>query len=182
MLEVLREDCHLPRVKSFEISEMLLSDLQEVLEIESLSFTTPWSRELFIREIHSEFSKMFVAHSCHVGERKVMGYISLWFVGDEMHILNLACHPEYRRSGVAKGLLEHSLSLSLQGGVRNAFLDVRKSNRKAQSLYKKYGFTPIGTRKGYYSDTKEDAVVMSLAVRSLPSPKNFFQVAVNKKI
>ena len=171
---MLREECTLPRVKSFEISEMSLSDLQGVLEIENLSFATPWSRELFIKEIHSEFSKNFVAHSSHLGLRSVLGYISLWFVGEEMHILNLACHPEYRRGGIAKGLLEHSLSLSFQGGVRNAFLDVRKSNHEALALYKKYGFTPIGIRKGYYSDTKEDAVVMSLAIKSHASLKNCF--------
>ena len=171
---MLREDYNLPLVKSFEISEMSLSDLQEVLEIENLSFATPWSKEFFLKEILSEFSKIFVAHSSHLGLRRVLGYIYLWFVGEEMHILNLACHPEYRRGGIAKGLLEHSLSLSFQGGVRNAFLDVRKSNHEALSLYKKYGFKPIGMRKGYYSDTREDAVVMSLAMKSIVSLKNCF--------
>lgn len=169
-----REDCNLPLVRSFKISEMSLSDMDEVLEIENLSFTTPWSKDLFLKEIHSEFSKIFVAQSNHLGKHKVLGYISLWFVGEEMHILNLACHPEYRRSGIAKGLLEHSLSLSFQGGVRNAFLDVRKSNHEALSLYKKYGFKQIGIRKGYYSDTKEDAVVMSLAIKLLSPLKNCF--------
>ena len=98
---MLREDYNLPLVKSFEISEMSLSDLQEVLEIENLSFATPWSKEFFLKEILSEFSKIFVAHSSHLGLRRVLGYIYLWFVGEEMHILNLACHPEYNEKKYA---------------------------------------------------------------------------------
>jgi ribosomal-protein-alanine N-acetyltransferase len=171
---VLREDCNLPLIKSFEISEMSLSDMDEVLEIENLSFTTPWSKDLFLKEIHSEFSKIFVAQSNHLGQHKVLGYIYLWFVDEEMHILNLACHPDFRRGGVARGLLEHSLSLSFKIGMKIALLDVRESNHEALSLYRKYSFKPIGVTKGYYSDTKEDAIVMLLEMKSIPSFKNNF--------
>lgn len=172
-----RESHSTPLLKSFNIVEMTLDDLDEILEIEQHSFPTPWSKNIFLKELHSEFSKIFIATSDLLGWREVLGYISLWFVSEEVHILNLACHPDFRRRGVATGLLAYSLSLSFQMGVRNAFLDVRESNQEALSLYQKYGFKPVGIRKGYYSDTKEDAIVMLLEMETKSFFKNFSAVA-----
>lgn len=169
-----RESYYLPLLKSFKIVEMTLDDLNEVLDIEQHSFPTPWSKSLFLKELRSEFSKIFLAKSHLLGEQKVLGYISIWFVSEEVHILNLACHPDYRRSGVATGLIKHSLYFSFQMGARRAFLDVRESNHAAQSLYKKYGFNPIGIRRGYYTDTQENAVVMVLEMESESFFENFF--------
>ena len=166
-----QESHYSPLLKSFKIVEMAQDDLNEVLEIEQRSFPTPWSKRLFLKELHCEFSKIFLATSNLLGKQKVLGYISIWFVREEVHILNLACHPDFRRSGVATGLIEHSLSFSFQRGARRAFLDVRESNHGALSLYKKYGFKPVGIRRGYYSDTQEDAVVMVLEMES----KSFFK-------
>ena len=169
-----RESNYSPLLKSFKVVEMTLDDLNEVLEIEKRSFPTPWSERLFLKELHSEFSKIFLAKSNFSGKQKVLGYISIWFVSEEVHILNLACHPDFRRSGVATGLIEHSLSFSFQMGVRRAFLDVRESNYEARYLYKKYGFKPIGIRRGYYSDSQEDAIVMVLEMGSNSFFGNFF--------
>ena len=163
-----------PLLKSVKTVEMTLDDLNEVLEIEQCSFPTPWSKELFLKELHSESSKIFLAKSNFLGKQRVLGYISIWFVNEEVHILNLACHPNFRRSGVAKSLIEYSLSFSFQIGARRVFLDVRETNHAALSLYKKYGFKPIGIRKGYYSDTQEDAIVMVLEMESKSLFKNFF--------
>ena len=163
-----------PHEGSFDIIEMTLDDLPEVLEIEHLSFNTPWSRDIFLKELHSEFSKVLVAKSSLLEKHKVLGYISLWFVSEEMHILNLACHPRFRRSGVAKSLLEHSLYLSFKIGMKSALLDVRESNYEALSLYKKYGFKPVGVRREYYSDTKEDAIVMLLRMKSISFSRSDF--------
>lgn len=171
-----RESHYSPLLKSFKIVEMTLDDIDEVLEIEQRSFPTPWSKRLFLKELHSEFSKIFLAKSNLLGKQKVLGYISIWLVSKEVHILNLACHPDFRRSGVATSLIEHSLSFSFQIGARRAFLDVRETNHAALFLYKKYGFKPIGIRKGYYSDTQEDAIVMVLEMESKSFFKNFFTI------
>lgn len=152
--------------RCFKVEEMIQDDLKEVLEIEQLAFPTPWSKNLFLRELHSDLSKIILAKSDAFEKRRVLGYICIWLASGEVHILNLACHPNFRRCGIATSLLEHSLFFSFKRGVRKAFLDVRGSNKEALALYKKYGFKQIGVRKGYYSDTREDAVVMVLEMES----------------
>ena len=160
-----------PGALTFTIVEMTPSDLNGILEIEQLSFPTPWSKNLFLKEYHSRDSKIFLARSPRPEEHKVLGYICLWLVCGEAHILNLACHPRYRRNRVATNLLEHCLSFASKNGVKKAFLEVRACNHQAQSLYAHYGFKPLGLRKGYYSDTREDAIVMLLEMESQPSCK-----------
>ena len=150
----------------FEVGEMTPDDLKEVLEIEQLSFPTPWSKDLFLRELHSDLSKIILVKSDAFEKPRILGYICIWLLREEVHILNLACHPDFRRCGIAASLLEYSLFFSFKKGVRKAFLDVRESNKEALGLYKKYGFKQIGIRKGYYSDTREDAVVMVLEMES----------------
>jgi ribosomal-protein-alanine N-acetyltransferase len=169
---VYREDHFLPSLQSLMITEMTLGDLDDVLDIEQRSFPTPWSKDLFLKELHSKLSKIFIATSNLSGKPRVLGYISLWFIGDEVQVLNLACHPDFRRRGVASTLLEHSLSFYQKRGAKRVFLDVRRSNHEARSLYRRYGFKPIGVRKGYYADTKEDAIVMIRKMRSSPSSKD----------
>lgn len=169
-----RESRYSPLLNSFNIVEMTIDDLVEVLLIEQHSFPTPWSKNLFLKELHSEFSKILIATPNLVRGERVLGYIVLWFVSEEMHILNLASHPDYKRRGVATTLLEHSLFFSLKIGMKNSFLEVRESNQEALALYKKYGFKPIGIRKGYYSDTKEDAIVMMLEMESKSFFKDYF--------
>ncbi len=163
----------LPR-RCFKIGEITPDDLKEVLEIEQLSFPTPWSENLFLRELQSELSKVFLVKSDAFEKQRVLGYICIWLVREEVHILNLSCHPNFRRRGIAASLLEYSLFFSFRKGVRMACLDVRASNKEARALYKKYGFKPIGIRKGYYSDTQEDAVVMVLEMKSKTSLEKLF--------
>lgn len=148
------------------VEGMTPDDLKEVLEIEQLSFPTPWSKNLFLRELHSDLSTIILFKSDSFENQRVLGYICIWLVGGEVHILNLACHPNFRRCGIATSLLEQSLFFSFRKGVRRAFLEVRESNKEALTLYKKYGFKQVGIRKGYYSDTREDAVVMVLEMES----------------
>jgi len=168
---VSRENHDLPLKIPFEIVEMTLADVNDILEIEQLSFPTPWSKNLFVKEYHSQSSKIFLARYPYVEHNKVLGFICTWFVCGEAHILNLACHPHFRRNRIATNLLEHSLSFSFQKGVKKVFLEVRACNHEAQALYAHYGFKPIGLRKGYYSDTHEDAIVMFLEMKSHPSFK-----------
>jgi len=165
---VYRENHDPPLKAPFEIVEMTLADVHDILEIEHLSFPTPWSKTLFLKEYHSQNSKIFLARHPDLEQSKVLGYICAWFVCGEAHILNLACHPHFRRSGVARNLLEHFLSFSFQNGTTKVFLEVRARNHEAQALYTGYGFNPIGLRKGYYTDTHEDAIVMFLEMKSRP--------------
>ena len=153
----------------FDIGEMVPADLDQILAIEEGSFVTPWSRNCFLEELHSRLSKMFVARTTGSGERRVAGYLCAWFVADEVHILNLACHPCFRRRKAATGLLAYCLDRAGADGMQWAYLEVRRSNDQALSLYSKFGFKPVGLRKGYYTDTREDAIVMALAMKPSPS-------------
>ena len=157
-----------PETGVYDIVEMKLADIHDLMEIERLSFPTPWSKDLFVKEYHSRFSKVFLVQSRHLNKQKVLGYICLWFVFDEVHILNLACHPHFRRQNVATALIEHCLRLFCDSGTKKVFLEVRESNHAARALYTKFGFKPIGLRKGYYTDTREDAIVMFREVNYYP--------------
>ena len=136
---------------------MAVSDLDQVLDIERASFPTPWTRAAFRYEI--EQNKVA---RCTVlgGRRGIVGYLCLWEIGHEIHITNLAAHPEWRRRGVARQLLGAALIEGVARGVTLAFLEVRPSNTRALALYESLGFQVIGRRNGYYFDTGEDALVM----------------------
>lgn len=144
------------------VERMSHADLEEVLVIEKRSFPSPWSRELFVREFNNPSSKLFVAKEEIKGVPRLFGYICFWAVVDEVHILNLAVHPSFRRLNTASLLLSHTLNYCRERGVLQIFLEVRSENRPAQTLYRKFGFAVNTIRKGYYNDTREDALVMVL--------------------
>ncbi len=135
-------------------------DLGGVLEIERLSFPEPWSRAQFERELSNPVSCQFVASVDAESGGIVAGYIIFWIVYGEAHILNIAVHPAFRRRGIAKELLSHSLDHMRFVGVSEVYLEVRRSNEAALSLYRGFGFEKVFVRRNYYGD--EDAVVMRL--------------------
>lgn len=139
--------------------EMMLKDLDHVLEIEQKSFPTPWSRRSFV----SELTENVYAHYV-VAEQNgtIVGYSGMWVILDEAHITNIAVRPESRGQGIGEFLLRDMIERSKSRGARRMTLEVRVSNTVAQNLYKKLGFQARGRRKGYYSDTGEDAIVMWL--------------------
>jgi ribosomal-protein-alanine N-acetyltransferase len=92
---------------------------------------------------------------------KVLGFAGLWFMADEAHIANIAVRNEYRRRGVGELLLIAMIQLAIERKARFITLEVRASNQAAQALYRKYGLVEAGTRRGYYMDNKEDAVIMT---------------------
>jgi len=139
------------------VASMGEADLDEVLAIERVSFVTPWTRAAFCYEI--EQNKVARCTVMRAGER-VVGYVCLWEIGHEIHITNLAVHPEWRRRGVGKRLLALTMAEGGGRGVTLAFLEVRPSNTHALRLYESLGFQVIGRRSGYYFDTGEDALVM----------------------
>ena len=139
------------------LAPMDVGDLDQVLDIERASFPTPWTRAAFCYEIQQNK----VAHCTAIkAPRGVVGYLCFWEIGHEIHVTNLAVHPEWRRRGVARRLLATALAEGVVRGVILAFLEVRPSNTRALALYESLGFQVIGRRNGYYFDTGEDALVM----------------------
>jgi ribosomal-protein-alanine N-acetyltransferase len=136
--------------------DLAVDDLDDVLEIEHVSFQTPWSKAAFVHEI--EFDKS-VFKAVKIGGRLV-GYGGFWHILDEIHISNIAIHPAYRRRGLATRLLVHLLEEALDRGASTATLEVRRSNVAAQKLYGSFGFIEIGVRKYYYVKENEDALIM----------------------
>ena len=134
------------------------TDIDDILRIESISFTNPWTREMYLSELeHRDVSFFYIARDA-VGE--AIGFCSCWLVLDEIHINNLAVLPEHRRSGVASALIEHVLKEGGARGAHRATLEVRRSNEPARKLYEKFGFTVTGVRRGYYTRPDEDALVL----------------------
>lgn len=138
------------------IREMYPEDVPEVVKIERLSFSTPWSETSFYNEVYNRFCIAKVAEL----DRVIVGYVCVRRIVDEGHLHDLAVHPRYRRLGIAALLLDEALA-SLRGwGCRFFYLEVRASNHAARSLYERYDFRTVGTRKNYYAYPAEDAVIM----------------------
>jgi len=139
------------------IDPMRLRDLGDILKIEKLSFTTPWSKQAFLSELLDNDRAYYLV--AKVNDRAV-GYIGIWLVAGEGHITNVAVHPEYRRRGIGHQLLTAVERLASERGVTRLTLEVRVSNEAAQSLYRKLGYAPAGIRRRYYRDNDEDALIM----------------------
>jgi len=143
-----------PRVA---ICAMKRGDLDAVCRIEQISYPFPWTRGIFQDCLR-------VGYRCHVlfvGDA-VAGYCIVSHALDEAHLLNLCVHPERRRNGLAKLLLDHVVCEAELAAVGRVFLEVRPSNKAAVALYKGNGFRKIGRRPGYYpaEQGREDAIVM----------------------
>lgn len=139
------------------------NDIDDVVDISTLSFSSPWSKTSYEQELQNPLSKYFVAEI----DNKVVGFIGTWIIIDESHITNVAIHPQYRKLGIASQLIEILLSYCSNHGCVGHTLEVRAGNLAAQNLYKKYGFIQNGIRKNYYSDNKEDAILMWLTEKPI---------------
>ena len=148
-------------VSSWRIRGLEKADLEAVLAIERVSFPSPWSKAAFLQEIENPLSRCWVLESRdQFLPERVLGYLCVWVVLDEMHIMNLATHPYHRRGGIALKLLDHAFEKANEIGVDGIALEVRPSNVAARNLYRSLGFRAAGRRPGYYRDTGEDAIVM----------------------
>jgi [ribosomal protein S18]-alanine N-acetyltransferase len=144
-------------VDSFVFRYMKDEDIDQILEVEHASFTTPWSREAFYNEIHNN---KFAVYIVLEEDKKIIGYCGAWVVIDETHVTNLAILPEYRGRKLGEALLKKMMSVAKEMGAKSMTLEVRVTNDVAQSLYRKLGFQNGGIRKNYYSDNQENALVM----------------------
>ena len=137
-------------------------DLAEILEIERSSFPSPWSPGLFRNEMANPLSRILVGKPVGISGAPMAGYVIFWRVADEIHLHNIAVRPEFRRCGIASRLLDRVIRQGRAEGARLMTLEVRRSNIAAQKLYERFGFSVRGVRRGYYTDTGEDALVMSM--------------------
>jgi [ribosomal protein S18]-alanine N-acetyltransferase len=139
------------------IRKMESRDLEQVCELEVLSFTIPWSYESFYNELHTN---LFAQYMVVEYEGKVIGYAGMWLVIDEAHITNVAIHPDFRGNHLGERLMRQMMLFARRQGAEAMTLEVRKSNTVAQNLYHKLGFEAGGVRRGYYTDNNEDAIIM----------------------
>ena len=136
---------------------MTLSDLDAVLEIEKASFTQPWTREMFENEIlKNPFSEQTLLR---VGG-ELAGYVSVWYMFEECHILDLAVAPGFRRQGWGEKIIREVIEKGRQKEVKKILLEVRESNQPARALYRKLGFLEISIRKNYYANPPENALIL----------------------
>lgn len=133
-------------------------DLEGVIEVEAASFTNPWTRDMYSWELRNRS----VCHILIVRNEDcwVAGFCAFWIVFDEMHINNLALRPQFRAQGIGTALLRHALGEARELGARRATLEVRASNDPARRLYARLGFYVAGTRRNYYTNPVEDALIL----------------------
>lgn len=140
-----------------QIVPMEEKHIDGVLEVEQNTFSIPWTRDDFEREVKQ--NAMAIYYVAVDGE-KVVGYAGMWHVVTEGHITNVAVEYDYRRQGIGDMFIQKLIEDGLEREMIGITLEVRMNNEAAQKLYTKYGFKAEGIRKNYYADTKEDAVIM----------------------
>lgn len=158
------------------LAKMEVADIPEVIQIDRLSFSLPWSESSYRHELTQNDASHFVVALSPVAPRpklfawllgqpsgrQIIGYAGFWFIVDEAHINTLAVHPRWRGQGVGERLLTALLNEALKLGAVEATLEVRAGNTVAQNLYRKYNFEVVGRRKHYYRDNQEDALLMTV--------------------
>jgi ribosomal-protein-alanine N-acetyltransferase len=140
------------------IRTLQLRDLTAIEAIERDSYSTPWSRSMFAGELSKASSVCLGA--LEVDTEELVGYLIVSRYVDAWHVMNIAVDPNRRRAGVATALLERLFEVTAGDGRRGYTLEVRVSNQAAIDLYQRLGFQPRGIRRGYYTDNREDALIM----------------------
>jgi ribosomal-protein-alanine N-acetyltransferase len=141
-----------------ELRRLEMRDLSAIEAIERASYPTPWSRSMFASELAKPSSISLGAFDTETGE--LLGFLIISRYVDAWHVMNVAVAPELRRRGIATMLLERLFELTAGRGRRGYTLEVRVSNAEAIALYGRLGFKPRGVRRGYYTDNREDALIM----------------------
>ncbi len=144
---------------TIELRRLTLADLGDIERIERAAYPTPWSRSMFAGELAKPTSISLGAFDLGA-EGALVGYLVISRYVDAWHVMNVAVAHPYRRRGVATTMLEELFRLTEGDSRRGYTLEVRVSNTHAIALYERLGFHSTGIRRGYYTDNREDAVVM----------------------
>ena len=145
---------------TIELRRLALADLLAIEEIERRSYPTPWSRSMFAGELAKPSSICLGAFAADEEEGRLLGYLVVSRYVDAWHVMNVAVAPEQRRRGIATTLLARLFELTAGRSRRGYTLEVRVSNAEAIALYERLGFEARGIRRGYYTDNREDALIM----------------------
>jgi ribosomal-protein-alanine N-acetyltransferase len=145
-----------PRVR-LDVRRLTLGDLDAIERIEQRVYPTPWSRSMFAGELAKPAS---LSLGGFTDDGRLVGYLIVSRYVDAWHVMNLAVDLDLRRAGVASTLLDHLFEITAGDARRGYTLEVRVSNRAAIALYERYGFESSGLRRGYYTDNREDALIM----------------------
>lgn len=171
------------------IRPMRQEDIRQVLDIERQSFPSMWPQTVYQRELKNKMARYLVAYeeapegdtaapperdglgrvvrrlfggpSAGEPRERLLGLVGLWLMMGEAHIVTIAVHPEYRRQGIGEVLLVAAIEAAMEAAQDEVTLEYRISSAPARALYEKYGFRQVGVRARYYSDTQEDAVLMT---------------------
>ncbi len=144
-----------------KIIEADIGNIEEILAIENSSFTCPWSRKSFEDAFCSDNITIYTVTD---EDGCVIAFSCLLIIEYEAEILNIAVCEKFRNNGVGKLLADHMINVCVQRDVDDIFLEVRNSNTSARRLYEKCGFVRIGSRKNYYINPTEDAILMKLSL------------------
>ena len=140
------------------ISRMTKEDVESVVAIEEEAYGKHhWAKSSFYDEMSNTLAKYYTAKTA---DGKLVGYAGTWHILEEGHITTIAVKNDYLRNHIGEALIHQIVEDCYKDGVKYLTLEVRTSNIPAIKLYEKYGFQSLGTRKGYYQDNNEDALIM----------------------
>lgn len=140
------------------ITQMVSDDIEQVVEIEAEAYGEHhWSKSSFYDEMQNNLAKYYVAKD---GNGILLAYAGTWHIIDEGHITTIAVRKSYLRKHIGEAIIVKIIEDCYKNNIKYLTLEVRVSNVPAISLYTKYGFNSLGTRKGYYQDNNEDALIM----------------------
>lgn len=163
----------------YTLRAMRNADIPQVVAIDRMSFTLPWSEKTYAFEIENSrvshlavlewaaperpWQRLWRALRRAPAQRPLVGYVASWIIAGEVHISTIAVHPAHRGRGLGALLLASMLLRAYHFGGQYSVLEVRESNLTARALYEKYGYRVVGRRKNYYRDNQEDALLMEVA-------------------
>lgn len=157
MVQARSHEPYLEPIPEVELTRMRRRHLRKVLAIESRVYPRPWSPSLFLSELAQKSTRSYLVARL---DGEVVGYAGMMFMGREAHVTNIAVDPDVHGRKVGTRLLLTIITEAIARGAQIVSLEVRVSNHVAQAMYEKFGFAVVGTRKGYYIETNEDAYIM----------------------
>lgn len=146
-----------PVTNPWTIREAERRDVPELLDIEVAQFPEPWTRTMLLDEITNLETRRYTVA---IHDKKIVGYLGVMYVMDELHVNTIGTLPGHEGRGIATSLMQEAWGVAKDRGVKRATLEVAVSNTRAQQLYFRFGFSPVGVRKNYYERTNEDALIL----------------------